>query len=518
MSEKEKKFRFLLVNQLRPEFTLDYMLVKGLRKYREILLDDYPHMEQWIPKNVFDLDPVWPERVQVKFRGYGVSTPGSFIADNLETSTEVLFGDISPEQVKMELNRAKLDNFPYTHVGFSIFVTGYSNFVKTSQAVKEYDPNIITIAGNVGSLFPGTEQYVDLVCKGDGVPYLRNLFGEECRQDYSLEVIPAKSIISVNGVTLQSDLAQLVTKLGCVNTCDFCITRQLFDNHFTGALFTPQQVHDTLVKYRRKIKKDFHIMFCEPQGIVNKKWWYELFDTFNDEPEDYPVIVPTSLVSIKNFNLDRISRSSLRFMGLNIGIESFSQDYAKNIKHSETKQIMKRLTDYGIGVYGTFIIGFDHQTHDSIWEEIKRVVDLDIYAITVHNLKVLPQTPLWYKFEQDGRLLDVPYDFYYVEGFQAFTHPHFKPGFEDMLPLTYDIYEYIEKERGPQVLSLMELLSNVPNQRRAFKRQIKQYRVMSKQLYPSWKKYLKPSKIQIEKYQKRLGVQIEEFPMIVKTH
>ena len=514
-----KKNRFLLINQLRPEFTLDYMLVKGLRNYRIQLLNDYPEMAQWLPEHIFDLDPIWPERMQVKFRGYGVSTPGRFLADNLKTPTDVMYGDISSDQAIAKLQEAKEEEFPYTHVGFSIFVTGYTNFMRTSQAVKAYDPSITTIAGNVGSLFPGTEDYVDLICRGDGVPYLRKLFGEPCTQDYSLEIIPAKSKVTINGISLESDLAQLVTKLGCINNCDFCITRQLFDNHFSGSLFTPQQVHDKLVEYRRKIKKVFHIMFCEPQGIVNKNWWYELFDLFNDEPEDYPVIVPTSLVSIKNFDLDRISRSSLRFLGLNVGIESFTQDYAKNLKHSETKQIMKRLTDHGIGVYGTFIIGFDHQTRKSIWKEIKRVVDLDIYAITVHNLKILPQTPLWYEFDRTGRLLNVPYDFYYVEGFQAFTHPHFKPGFKDMLPLTYEIYEYIEKERGPQVLSLMEILSNVPNQRKIFKRQIKQYKIMSKQLFPSWKKYLDPSPEQVEKYLSRMGVKrLESYPLITDVY
>ncbi|MFX0135338.1 MAG: B12-binding domain-containing radical SAM protein [Candidatus Hodarchaeota archaeon] len=498
MNEQNDKYRLLLINQLRPEFTLDYMLVKGLRNYREVLLRDYPHMEKWLPKETFDLDPIWPERLQIKFRGYGVSTPGNFIKGNLKTPTDVMYGDITPGQVIEKLKEAKMQKFPYTHVGFSIFVTGYTNFIKTSRAVRNYDPNIITIAGNVGSLFPGTENYVDFVCRGDGVPYLREMFSEnECNTPYNLEIIPAKSIISVNGLELKSDSAQIVTKLGCVNNC------------FTGALFTPNQVHDKLVEYRRKIKKDFSIMFCEPQGIVNKKWWYELFDLFNDEPEDYPVIVPTSLASIRNFDLDRVSRSSLRFMGLNIGIESFSQDYAKNAKHRETKAIIRRLTNYGIGVYGTFIIGFDLQTRESIWKEIQHVVDLDIFAITVHNLKVLPQTPLWYEFERHGRLLNVPYDFYYVEGFQPFTHPHFKPGFEDMLPLTYDIYEYIEKERGPQVLSLMELMSNVPNQRRTFKRQIKQYKLMSKQLFSSWKNHLNPSEDQITKYLRRLGEPLE---------
>ncbi len=100
-----------------------------------------------------------------------------------------------------------------------------------------------------------------------------------------------------------------------------------------------------------------------------------------------------------------------------------------------------------------------------------------------------------------------------LEGMK-FPHPHFKPGFEDKLPLTYNIYKYIEKERGLQVLSLIELLSNVPNQRKVFKRQIKQNKVMSKQLLPSWKKYLNPSEQQVEKYLNRLGMKLEPYPFV----
>ena len=88
-----------------------------------------------------------------------------------------------------------------------------------------------------------------------------------------------------------------------------------------------------------------------------------------------------------------------------------------------------------------------------------------------------------------------------------------------MLPLTYEIYEYIEKEQGPQVLSLMELLSNVPNQRKVFKRQIKLYKTMSKQLFPSWKKYLDPSQEQVEKYMSRMGVKrLESYPLITDVY
>jgi len=499
-----KQNRLLLINQFRPDFTMDYMLIDGLKNLREELISDYPTMGKWLPKKLFDLPPIFPERMQIMFRGYNVSTPGHFLSSNLTTPTKVLSGNVTPHEIVEELKIAKKGGFPYTHVGFSVYVTGYMNFIKSAGAVKEFDPNIITIAGNVGVLFPNTEKHVDFVGKGDGVPYLRELLGENTNNSYKLEIIPSKSTVRIYGIEMKTELAQIVTKLGCPNNCDFCVTRELFSGKFTKPFFTPQEVHDKLVEYRRKIKKEFYIMFSEPQGITNKKWWYELFDLFINETEDYPIIIPTSLASIKNFDLDRISKSSMRFFGLNIGIESFSKDYNKNSKHLETKQILKKLYDYGIGTYATFIIGFDHQTKEKIWDEIRTVVDLDLYGITVHNLKVLPQTPLWYEYEKAGRLLNVPYDFYYIEGFQAFTHPHFKPGFEDMLPLTYKIYEYIEKE-NPTLINLVELYKNLAEKKPHFQKRIKQYVEIASLIFEPWKKYLKPSDNQIENYLNRLG-------------
>jgi len=41
----------------------------------------------------------------------------------------------------------------------------YDQFVKCAQVVKEFNEEIITIAGNIGCLFEGTEKFVDYVCR-----------------------------------------------------------------------------------------------------------------------------------------------------------------------------------------------------------------------------------------------------------------------------------------------------------------------------------------------------------------
>ena len=513
---ENKKNKLLLINQFRwGGITYEYMYYIGLRKMRDVILKDFPEMESYMPEKAFDYDPMWSERLKFSLRDYDSSPSCSFIADNLETPTEIMVGDISVAEVIKKLENSEKRGEPFTHVGFSVFATGYSLFVETAKAVKKFDRNIITIAGNVGAMFPGTEKLVDIVGKGDGIPILRRLLGEDITRPYKLELIPAKNVLSIYDVEVKVDLAQMVTKLGCPNTCDFCITRKLFDGKFTKSFFTPQQVHDKLVDYRRNLKKDFAILLCEPQVVNNKRWWYELFDLFNDEPEDYPIMAATTQASMKNFDFDRVSNSSMRFYGVNIGIESFSLDYSKNGKNENTKALIKRLADYGILTYGSIIIGFDHQNKESVWKEVKRAVDFDMYALSVHNLKLLPETSFWHEYNKAGRVLDVPYDFYYIEGFQTFTHPHFKPGFEDMLPLIYDIYEYIEKERGTPLLSFMECLDNIPKKREIFEKRIETYRKVASFLYPSWKENLNPTREQEEKYLQRLGG-LTKVPTVLK--
>lgn len=511
--------RFLIVHLRHVNYFWE-ALFSGLEKYRTLLLKDYPQMEKWITKEPFKLKPIWPEAPILDYQWEsshgGKSVTGEFLAANLETPTKVLYGFLSTKQVINELRKGKEENFPYTHVGFSIFVAAYSKFIECAQAVKKFDKNIITIAGNAGSLFPETDQYVDYICRGDGIPFLRKILNEEMDKPYKLELIPQELFFRFYGIEMKMKVVRLVTKLGCPNKCDFCITHHLYNGKCTKPFFTPQQVHNKLVDYRKQMKKkDLIILFCEPQAIINKKWWYDLFELFEGESEDYTIALLTSLASIKTFDLDRISKSSLRFSFINLGIESFTQKYSKNIKYQETKDVIKKLANYGIGTYASFIIGFDHHTHESVWEEIRQLVDLDVAQIEIFNLKPLPETPLWEAYKKGGRLLDIPYDFYYIPGFQPFIHPHFKPGFEDMLPLMYDIYEYYEKERGTSVLKLIELYNNIPKQSKQLQRTIKFLKIGARTLFPSWKKYLNPSPQQIENYLKQLG-ETPKIPLYLK--
>ncbi len=49
--------------------------------------------------------------------------------------------------------------------------------------------------------------------------------------------------------------ANITTKLECPHRCDFCIAHRFFQVKYTPRFTSPKQIYETMVKYRKIIKK-----------------------------------------------------------------------------------------------------------------------------------------------------------------------------------------------------------------------------------------------------------------------
>jgi len=470
------------------------------REYRINLLRNYPQLKDFATEKTFDFDKIWPDWINIlSWRKIETNMSLEFIAANLKTKTTVMDGTATPEKITNELNRAKKDGFPYSHVGFGVYPVGYLQFIDCAKSVKKFDPQIVTIAGNIGSLIEETKSYVDCVLLGDGVKSLRRLFGEDVIEPYKVKITLDHHVSSK-----RFQMVYLATKLGCPEKCDFCMTTKLFGGKITPPLVTPLQVYNAVSELNEKSKKIISIALCEPNLLLFKQWWYELFELFEDYKNPIGIGGPATMSSIKNFDFKRISNSSLHFTLFNIGIESFTKEYRKNYKFNETKDIIDNLRSVGIGTLATFIIGFDHHSRESVLEEIKLLAKLDCLHYFVQNLIAYPKTELCEKLKEEKKLVDFPHDFYSLPYFQAFKHPNFKIGFDDMLPLWREIYVYLLQESGHQILNSIEIYENKPKTFKYFIDRANECRIMSNHLFSSWKKHLKPSDKQIEKYLAKL--------------
>ena len=117
----------------------------------------------------------------------------------------------------------------------------------------------------------------------------------------------------------------------------------------------------------------------------------------------------------------------------------------------------------------------------------------------------MPYTSLWEKLKRENRLLNLPPDFFYINGFQPFKHPHFRPGFVDMLPLIRDIHEFICKELGDASLSIIKFYENIRKPCKSIKYKIKFFKSIYNLLFHSWKERLNPNSEQISKYLEKLN-------------
>ncbi|MFX0025058.1 MAG: B12-binding domain-containing radical SAM protein [Candidatus Hermodarchaeota archaeon] len=495
--------KILLVQVYAGKGIASEFLFRSPSEYKEMLLKSYPEMKEWVKDKIFDQLKDWPNDVNIRLEVEDVNLQGRFLAANIDTPSKVVDKPVNPEILISELEKDS-----YTHVGFSVISNDYSNFIQCTQAVKKYNSSIKTIAGGPGAMFEQTKDLVDYVCMGErGEIFLRKLFNEEIKRPIKLVITPSRLFWRYGNKELPTELYRIVTKMGCPFSCDFCTTPILYGEQYTGELFSPQQIHDALVEFRDQLKKNkITVYFEEPTSLYKLKWWYEFIDLFREDSGDFAFYVYSITSVLNKLDLDRVSKSAGRIHLVNFGIESFNKNYPKNLK-VDFKSLIKRLSDYGIWTNPNYIIGYDFDTKISVWDDIKKMIDLGADANTILHLHPHPMTQIWEKLISEQRLLNVPPEFHYIHGFQSFLHPHFKPGFEDMLPLLCDIYYYIEREIGDKLLNIIQTMKNLlkhTNHPTLFKSEIQLYKSFGKIFYPHWKEFFNPTEVQNACFQNKL--------------
>jgi hypothetical protein len=465
-------------------------------QFLSFLQNHYPQHKKWIKPGIFNTFEKHPDGyTYTKGTDSASNITGQFIKRNLQTSVTVIEGRCTAEKLMSHLAKGR-----YTHLGCSVRSNDLSNFIRCIKIVREKYPHIIIIVGNVGAHHIEVTSHVDYVCNGRGVPFLRELLEEDKNAPYNMAWSPYDFTIQFKNNTFTRKHLLLITKTGCPHQCDFCATYTIYGGVCSGELVEPEKVYELLVNYRKLIgNRDFVIHLAEPTAVISKDWWYELFEYFEHEKGDYPIIAATTSNSLKDLNLERLSHSAMRFELLHFGIENFTHDYSKN-NGIDYDKLMSRYRLYGINIYTSYIVGYPWQNEEMIWEEIENYSKLKSSWWDIQNLKIYPGTSMWDETIDQGRFVDIPHDFRVMHGFQPFRHDHFKVGFDDMWPLLYRIYKYMEAECGPMITNYYEVMRNLVNihetNGKIFKRTLKLYQHIAKEIYPAWKHYFKPTTTQ----------------------
>lgn len=372
---------------------------------------------------------------KLSFSWYPYNAPGQWMSENISLPNTVITEPITLERVREEL-----DDGRYGFIVISTYLSRYSTFREIAQYIRAKHPEIKVIASSVGALLDESAQIADYRLKGDQVTDLRKIIGQPETDPLKVVTVRSDTETRFNSHTKTSSYALLLSSLGCMFGCDFCPATAQFGQEYK-APFSAEEIKAAIINAHESIapgSDTFTVSIAEPQGMGNVKLWKDVFRLCMDLPFQCELVSTTSSKVIQKFDVGELTGGSLRLSTVNIGVESLLQGYKKN-EGVDLKAVNARLQDAGINVVSTYIIGLDWQTKNNIREEVKLLKDLGSSGYIVANLKMQPNTPLYHEFKRKGRLLDIPPELLSFYGYQAFTHPEFSAGFNDMLPLLGEV-------------------------------------------------------------------------------
>jgi radical SAM superfamily enzyme YgiQ (UPF0313 family) len=76
-----------------------------------------------------------------------------------------------------------------------------------------------------------------------------------------------------------------------------------------------------------------------------------------------------------------------------------------NQRAGDYREVVRKLHARGIGVYGTFVFGYDHDTPDSITRAVEFAIDARLEVANFNPLTPTPGSRLYERLRQEGRLL-----------------------------------------------------------------------------------------------------------------
>lgn len=191
------------------------------------------------------------------------------------------------------------------------------------------------------------------------------------------------------------------TTRGCPFSCSFCSVTTFFGRSFRHR--PPAEV----VAEIQSLDKKF-VFLVDDNIVADKEAAKELFRALI--PLKIRWISQASLTMTKDRELMRLMHES-GCAGVLTGIETISRANLKQIHKSWNTvgigydEALKIARDHGIAIVGSFILGMDEDTCESLDELLEFTIRERFFAVLFNLLTPYPGTTLYNQFLQDGRLL-----------------------------------------------------------------------------------------------------------------
>ncbi|MBN2419251.1 MAG: radical SAM protein [Deltaproteobacteria bacterium] len=355
-----------------------------------------------------------------------------FLAENVDMPTTVLDFP-SLRRFKQELKKG------YDYIGISFIIPNFKKAKEMTRLIRELSPESKIILGGHGVSIPGIENMVDndYICKGEGVYFLRRLFGE--KEDWPIKHPLGYSSFNrqVMGVPWAPDSGILITGVGCPNKCRFCATSHFFGDYIPY-LKSGREIYDLCCRYEdEKGITDFGVL--DENFLKMKDRALELLELMESNNRRFTFAIFSSAETIGELDdLDILVRMGINFIW--IGVESKQEIYLKN-KGTDFPWLISELRKRGVSVLASSILFLEGHDKKTIWEDVDFVTSLEPDYLQFASLGPIPGTQLYRDYKKAGKLIsEIPYEAQHGQGEIWFSHEHFtRDESREFLRLAFEI-------------------------------------------------------------------------------
>ena len=354
-----------------------------------------------------------------------------FLAENVDMPTTVLdFPTL--RRFKKELRKG------YDFIGITFIVPNFRKARKMAKTIRELSPQSKIILGGHGVSIPDIESLIDhdFICRGEGVYFLRRLFGEDIDKPIKHPLEYSSFNRQVMGVPWASDAGILITGVGCPNKCRFCATSHFFGSYIPY-LKTGKDIYDVCCQYEdEKNISDFGVL--DENFLKMKDRALKLLALMETNHRFFNFSIFSSAETLKALgDLDILVRLGVTFVW--IGVESKKEIYQKN-KDIDFHLLVKELRSRGISVLASSILFLEDHDKNTLWDDVDYVTSLNPDYLQFMQLGPMPGTALYEDYEKQGKLIkNLPYTSKHGQGKIWFNHDHFtRDESKDVLRLAFE--------------------------------------------------------------------------------
>lgn len=292
----------------------------------------------------------------------------------------------------------KIKNAHPDMIGISAYTENINAVIHLTKIIKSVLPKIIIVLGGAHVTFLPEEALhhntVDYVCRGEGEMTFVQLL--ECLNYHTIDLSEVKGIsyrvgqeiihnadrgyienldnlpwAELDEIEMRSyDIKQLIiTSRGCPGKCIYCASAAL-----SGTRYRNRRAQNVFseIHYKYSIKGEKYFAFLDDTFTANKKRLYQFCDYLKQANMNIIWRCDSRTDILSKEMIDKMQEVGCT--SVHIGIESGSQDVInkinKHISLERSEELLAYMSQKGLQVMCSFIIGHHCDTHETIKETI----------------------------------------------------------------------------------------------------------------------------------------------------